>query len=153
MNREEAKEILREAYTLYYQEMYREAIPLLEQGLEAGFVYAFVTLGDCYFHGLGVEADTTKAINYWLNGVDCGVSDAMVRMADVYNRCGEGQKALDMLQKAVSLDNAEALYNLGGNYFFGNSLVPQNYSKATGHKQAASDRDALQLGGSILDVR
>ena len=148
-------------------------------------------------NGIGIEADSTKAIQYYLSAVELGYPDAMMRMGDVYIRCGDPQKAIEMYNGAaekgvvealfyagyiyysgigadkrdyataasyfekfvdIAKDDANALHLLGRCYVF---MEPSNLAKAEalfekaaslGNENAIKDRDALQLGGSIIDL-
>ena len=196
MTRDEAIEIITKGYELYHSGEYEKAFPLLVCGADAGFIPAYVWVGDCYMNGIGIEADSTKAIQYYLSAVELGYPDAMMRMGDVYIRCGDPQKAIEMYNGAaekgvvdalfyagyiyysgigtderdyataanyfekfvdIAKDDANALHLLGRCYVF---MKPCDLAKAEalfekaaslGNENAIKDRDALQLGGSIID--
>ena len=196
MTRDEAKEIIKKGCELYHSGEYEKAFPLLVRGADAGFIPAYVWVGDCYWNGVGIEADSTKAIQYYLSAVEMGNTDAMMRMGEVYIRCGDPQKAIDIYVNAadngvtdalfcigyiyysgigsgerdyataasyfekyvgIAEDDANALHLLGRCYVF---MKPCDLTKAEklfekaallGNENAAKDRDALQLGGSIID--
>ena len=44
----------------------------LLQLAENGDTYAQLKIGDCYYHGLGVEKDYKKAIDYFQKSVNVG---------------------------------------------------------------------------------
>lgn len=192
MDREEAKKIIIKGYELYYAGEYETALPLLIQGAEAGFIPVYVLIGDCYWNGNGVEADTTTAIQYYLSAAKMGNLDGLMRMGDVYFRCNEIEEAKKCYVEAVKKGNTDAYYNLAMILYY----IDRNYSKVAeylelylaknnddaealyllgrcyvfmdnndltkaeelfiksaslGNQKAAKDRDALQLGGSIMD--
>ena len=150
MDREEAKEILRQEYTLYSSGEYEKAFPLFVQGAEAGFIPAYVMIGDCYWNGDGVEKDTTKAIQYYLASAEMENIDGMMRMGDVYLRCNELQKAIDIYTKAAEKGAADAFFNLGNLYYSGTDSMQRDLNVAAKYFEqyvdtVKDDADAFYL--------
>ena len=152
MEREEAKRILSLAWKYYSKGDYEKAFPLLNQGAEAGFIPAYTLIGDCYWNGQGVEADSTKAIQYYLYAVELGDTDALMRMADVYLRAGQPQKALESYEKAVEKGVTDALFNLGNIYYSGTESIERSFERAADYfsryiDAVPDDAEAIHLLG------
>ena len=130
MDREEIKKKLMQAYELYSAEDYNKAFPLFVQGAEAGFLPAYVIVGDCYWNGNGVEADRKKAILYYLTAADAGYGEALMRMGDFYLRCNNPQKAIDTFVEATEKGEIDAYFNLGSIYYYGAEGIERNLSVA-----------------------
>ena len=152
LEREEAKEAIQQAVEYHSKGEYEKAFTLMEQALEAGFIPAYTLIGDCYWNGEGVKADTKKAIQYYLGGAELGNATALMRMGDIYLQCDETQKALDSYTKAAEKGVTDALFNLGNIYYSGIGGLKRDYSKAAEYFEkyldiVPDDKEAIYLLG------
>ena len=152
LGREEAKKAIQQAVECHSKGEYEKAFTLMEQALEAGFIPAYTLIGDCYWKGQGVKADTKKAIQYYLSGAELGDKIALIRMGDIYLRCDETQKALDSYTKAAEKGVTDALFNLGNIYYSGIGGFKRDYSRAAEYFEkyidlVPDDKEAVHLLG------
>lgn len=73
---------------LYHRGEYSEAVRLLQQAASANNINAIGRLGNCFYHGLGVEMDFDKARMCWEKAALLNDINATIRIADLY-RTGE----------------------------------------------------------------
>ena len=152
MDHEEAKKIVLSGWTFYSEGNYEKAFPLLTQGAEAGFIPAYTLVGDCYWNGQGVEADSTKAIQYYLYAANLGDADALMRMGDVYLCADQPEKALESYEKAAEKGVTDALFNLGNIYYRGTASIERSFERAADYLSqyidaVPDDAEAIHLLG------
>ena len=112
-------------YALAFEEFLPEA--------DAGDYRSQYYIGYLYIHGLGVQKDEKKGIQYLQQAVDQDHDMAQALMGYLY---AEGisvrkdkKKALELYQLAADKNNISANLNLGIMYYKGDS-VPRDYDKA-----------------------
>lgn len=109
---------------------------------DLGHVDAMYSLGYCFKHGIGVQADDSIAVNWYKIASRNGCSFAQNDLALMYEK-GRGieqdySKALYYYQKAAKQNYDIAQYNLGRVYEQG-ILVNQNYREAARWYQLAAN--------------
>jgi TPR repeat protein len=83
-----------------------------------------LTLGMMYRDGANVDKDLNQAIEWFKSSAENGKVEAMVELAKLYAKTSNekndgGKKAVRLLEKAAKLGDAEAFYQLGLIYEFG----------------------------------
>ena len=93
---------------------------------ENGDGKALMQMAIAYEHGRGVEADTTKAMDYYLRAGEAGSSDGYAYLGDFYRNGtsslkADSAKAFEYYQMAAAIedDNAAGLYYVGDCYLLG----------------------------------
>jgi TPR repeat protein len=92
--------------------------------LEVNDPYAFFDIGTRYFQGLGVVQDKSKALEYYLRGVELGSADCLAIVGFMYDE-GDGvvkdkKKAIHYYELAAIQGHSTSRYSLGFNeYNFG----------------------------------
>ncbi len=121
-----------------------KALYWLEKAAEKEYPTAFVELGDLYFVGEYVEKDLEKSFHYYNKGAELGDINSKYLLSTFYEKGLvvekdlEKAKALDQeaydfyYEKAVTEDNREAQFKLGGIYFSGLPLIgiDKDYAQA-----------------------
>ncbi|KAJ3229231.1 hypothetical protein HDU78_009168 [Chytriomyces hyalinus] len=111
-----------------------EALRWAQSAIDQGFVDAYSTVGTIHFEGYGVPVNHAKGIEHYFLGMDAGSIDCISQVGALY-RDGTGvekdiKKAVDLLEKAVSLGNGIGCYYLGDLYQAGDDGIPKDPSKA-----------------------
>ena len=118
---------------------YETAVPLLKQYAEERIPEGCTLLGHCYFNGLGVIEDKTKAIGYYLTAAKQNDPEALVSLGNIYIDCDLDQEALYSFKKAAEIGSADAVFNLALIYYQGLKTVPHDYAKAAFYLQFLTD--------------
>ena len=114
-----------------------------EDGAEQVYIAsAMNNLGYMYEHGVGVEQDGAKAVEWYTKAADLGHATAMNDLGYMY-MYGEGveqdgAKAVEWYIKAADLGNTTAMNRLGYMYYNGEG-VEQDYAKAIEWSTKAAD--------------
>ena len=91
---------------------------------------ALIELGDMHRDGIGVNENLDKAVEYYNEAAELGSSDALVRLADIFNHGKEHEEeAFKLYKQAAELGNSYGFHGLGRMYYFG-WYVEKNYSEA-----------------------
>ena len=101
-------------------------------------------LGLCFLHGVGVQHDSVKALEYVCDAASHQNPYILVFLADQYYYGANDveknyEKSIEYLKAAAEQDYAEAQYKLGDCYWFGHG-VPINYKKAISLYEAAASQ-------------
>ena len=132
------------------------AIQYYLSAAKMGNVDGLMRMGDVYFRCNEIE----EARKCFVEAVKKGNTDAYFNLAMIFYYIDRDySKAAEYLELylAENNDDAKALHLLGRCYVFmdNNDLTKAEElfieSAALGNQKAAKDRDALQLGGSIID--
>lgn len=99
----------------------------------SGDVEAQFNLGYCYYMGLGIDQDYSKAVEWFTKAAEQGYAEAQLFLGECYEE-GKGvkqndNKAVEYYQMAAMQDNAQAINNLGVCYLNGTG-VKQNDEEA-----------------------
>lgn len=126
----------------YRKTRYRE-IALIIDAAEAGSAVAQYTLGEVYTEGNGVPQNASKALNWYRKAAEQGAPDAQKKIGYLYEFGSPVsgvqedkaeaaiwfRKALEGYLDRARLGDANAQYELGAAYYYGNG-VPKDYVKA-----------------------
>lgn len=122
---------------LYQNKEYTEAVKQLKKAANQGHAEAQNSLGDCYFHGDGVERDSVLALKWYKRAAEQGLAVAQYNIGVCYKTSRgvaqnyeEGIKWFEKAAEQGHLDSQRTLSNL---YLYGKFCgrsVPQNYEKA-----------------------
>lgn len=107
-----------------------------------GHIPAAKMLGDIYFHGVGVPADSAKAASYYKKGATFDHPASQVALADILREGAVGVKAdpgeaLAWYNAAARHDYPPALFALGQAYEFGQGVAADS-AKAIGFYKTAA---------------
>ena len=96
-----------------------------------------------YEHGQGTSVDLIKAKKLYLDAGKLGLSDAYVRLADMFMKqkrpsALDYSQAIDYYVKAAELNNGKACENLGKIYRHGKGVLV-DFAKAHKYFQQAAD--------------
>ena len=113
-----------------------------QRAADAGDAAAMFRLGDCYFHGQGVEADSAQAMEWYQKAADAGNAEGMTRLGDCYFH-GQGvevdyEQAVEWYQTAADAGDAAAMSRLGDCYFQGRGIA-MNFVRAAEWYQRAAE--------------
>ncbi len=106
----------------YYEEgKYKESVKWFEKANETNYVASQVKLGEIYYNGYGVNADTYKAFEYFLKAGNGGNKTAQSWIGYMYHY-GYGtrkniESARDWYQKAADQNDAYSMHNIGLTYY------------------------------------
>ena len=148
--------------------LYSIGIPgILEKDLTKSFEYfsksakrnspeAMSALGVFYLNGLGIQADTNKALSWWEKASNLGNAEATNNLANLYQNGGGAievdlLRAISLYQKAADQKDTWALplTNLGLMYKYGHEGIPSDGQRAKAAFTQAYKRDGW-LGGLLL---
>lgn len=129
---------------LYKEKNYPKLIDLLEFNVYLGNTFAMNFLGDLFMKGEGIEKDILKATELYIESAQQNDSDGSFKygLLIVNNPKINEEKiilgGITLIEKAISLNNAEAMFTLACWYAKGN-IVEKNISKAAElYKKAAN---------------
>lgn len=140
---EDAKYMLAKIYLSEYDYAHiPQAIKWLK---EAKNPHASYLLGMEYKKGLRVERDIEKAIHYLSQSAEHENSYAMVELSKIYrqeSKVYDVEKAMEFLEKAVSLGNESAQITMGNELLKG-EIIEKNIEKAVGYLTQAADKNNM----------
>lgn len=97
---------------------------------EKGDILAQRTLADCYYDGIDVKQDYTKAYEWYSRIVEQQRDSEVLRRIGVYfYQNNEYKKAIDLWRESAKKGNSKAYRNLGNCYYNGEGVL-QNYKEA-----------------------
>ncbi|WP_300179254.1 tetratricopeptide repeat protein [uncultured Aliivibrio sp.] len=111
------------------QDNYKEAITWLTSAANNGSIEAQNKIGVIYTKGIGTEANSSLAIQYFTKAAENESSMAYYNLGKVYESQDKFPIAIDWYNKAIDMDNSNAMNNLADLYLQGNGLV-QNIHQA-----------------------
>ena len=135
-------------------EMYTKAWAYLEDGkdeeaaywfrksAELKYVLAQTKLSTLYIFGLGVNADSDKALFWAKKAASQGFAEGQVALGMVYLSLKEYQKSLFWIQKAVDQGSHKGMFRLGMAYSRGLG-VKQDYDKAFYWIKKSAEKDEV----------
>lgn len=105
----------------------------LNKAVDADYTLSYRVLGDIYFNGWGVDADTEKGIELLTKAAEQDHEDTQLRLVGIYHE-GENvekdyEKARFWFEKYLAHDSAEANYRMGRCLFEGD-MYDQDYTQA-----------------------
>ncbi len=110
---------------------------------EQGDATAQRGLADCYYDGIGMAQDLTKAAEWYGKIVGQGDAEVLRRIGFCHYQKGAFGKALELWREAAAQGNVVAYRNMGNCYNFGCGVEP-NYEKAVElYTIAAEQGDAV----------
>ena len=114
---------------------YQQAFPLYKQSAETGDSGTMVTVGMCYYKGLGTAKNYEEAVKWFQKAADLGEPVAMGRLGYMYT-FAEGVKQDDSLaaswdRKAADAGDSVGMLGLGFMYQNGRGGLPKNTAQAT----------------------
>jgi len=140
-----------------------KVLALLEQA-QANNNIAKYLLGYCYFKGIFVKQDYTKAFSLIKAAADAEYDEAQLILADFYiNGWGTPKnynRAVQFLRSAAAQGNAEAMLKLGDILSYGKiytrdikaAHIQYNIASVMGVEEAAEKRDELEKNIKIEDL-
>jgi len=92
-----------------------------------------IVMGMCYYYGLGIEQDISKAVHWYTLGAEAGNTECMCELAKLY-RFGflvprDTKKAISYMERAIKAGNTPALLMLGWTYLIGQG-VEKDFTRA-----------------------
>lgn len=92
-----------------------------------------IVMGMCYYYGLGIEQDISKAVHWYTLGAEAGNAECMRELAKLY-RFGflvpkDTKKAIGYMEQAIKVGNTPALLMLGWAYLTGQG-VEKDFTRA-----------------------
>ncbi len=123
------------------QKLYEKWIGIYTASAEAGNADSALLLGQFYQTGLFLDADYTKALEYYQLAAENGNPQGDYYLGVLY--CNEDmgtdyEKAFDYFKKAADAGDADAMEMIAGLYATG-TVVDQDYLKALEYHQKAAD--------------
>jgi hypothetical protein len=118
------------------------------EAAKRNFPPGLLELGLCYEDGLGVNIDEDKAILYYTQALDLGLSSAGCQLALLFERKDEGDSAVQFATRAADLGDANAA-NFLGNWFEAGELVERNERKAAEWYERASKLGSFFATGRL----
>ena len=106
-----------------------KALKLWHRAAELGHVEAYYNIGGAYYHGNGVERDTTKAKHYWELGAIRGCTHARHNLGIFEGSSGNLDKALKHLMIAVGSGKSHSLDTIRKMFMNGNA-AKEDYTNA-----------------------
>lgn len=122
-------------YYVYTKHDTENGLKWLNKSASENFVLSIRTLGEIYLHGLGVEVDTVKGMEYLLKAAE-EHDDTQLRLSSLYHAGVSVEKDLDKarywFEKYLEHDSAQAHY-LMGHFLFDGDMYDVDYPKALEH--------------------
>jgi len=129
---------------------YASAATWYKKAAELGFSQGQHNLAELYIHGLGVEKDSTIALDLFKMAAEKGLTRAQNRIGVIFDEQKNYEEAIKWFEKAANEGYDWAQYNLGNYYLYGISVRKDKlkacewFSKAAlqGLKEAQDELDA-----------
>ena len=115
---------------------------------DKGNADAMIQLGECYFHGRGVNEDEKEAIRLFRKLADKGNTEAMLRLAECYYGETEVVERIKWIRKAAKKGNTEAMLQLAICYLNGGVVKKDEKEAVKWIRKAAEKGNANAM--SIL---
>ena len=140
---EERKKLEKLADEKYKSKEYFQALELYQKAAETGSAYSYVSLGEMYQSGIGVEKNLKTAYEFYEKAAKLKDGQAYSYLGDFYRRGlyvnEDGIKALECYKKAIELKFYGAYTNIGILYWFGCSGIEQNGTHAIDYLSKAAE--------------
>jgi len=122
-----------------------QAVIELKKYAEKGNSMAMNAIGMAYMHGVGVDIDSTAAVNYLIKAGETGNAESYHNLGMMYKDAHAGvkqnfNKACEYFQKGIQASSVICRYDLGFMSYKGLGCE-QNYKKAADLFHQASDYD------------
>ena len=132
-----------------------KAFECMQAAVEAGYLPAYVTLGNFYFNGIGVAKDLNKAYEYYKKGAELGDASAQFQLGDMYYNGDvvkqDFQQSAYWCEKAAEQGLAPAQHAIGDMYLNGRGVAKDSQKALEWIRKAADQGLAdAQLGMGIL---
>ncbi|CED71705.1 putative multiprotein complex assembly protein [Aliivibrio wodanis] len=127
------------------QNNYKEAITWLTSAANNGSIEAQNKIGVIYAKGIGTESSTSLAIQYFTKAAKNESSMAYYNLGKVYESQEKFPIAIDWYNKAIAMDNSNAMNNLADLYLQGNGLVQNIHQAELLYIQAAELGNATAM--------
>jgi TPR repeat protein len=118
---------------------------------ESGDSTAQRNLGSCYYYGLGVGKDLTKAIELWGKAASQGDIKAQTNLGSLYLKEQKYDKAYVWFKKASDSGDVHAMNNLGSLYNAGLGVQKNETEGFRLHQKAAGQKDPCALYNLAVD--
>lgn len=127
------------------QHNYKEAITWLTSAANNGSIEAQNKIGVIYAKGIGTESSASLAIQYFTKAAKNESSMAYYNLGKVYESQEKFPIAIDWYNKAIAMDNSNAMNNLADLYLQGNGLVQNIHQAELLYIQAAELGNATAM--------
>ena len=129
---------------------YEEAVGYFRQAAESGLADALANLGNCYFHGYGVEKSYEQAVACFKPAADQGNLTAQFNLGICYYYGGgidkDYDKAFKYFKLAAEQGDSDAMYRLGVCYYFGHGTAKDHDTAFNYYRMAATGGDPAAQG-------
>ncbi|MFK5974935.1 MAG: tetratricopeptide repeat protein [Sulfurovum sp.] len=130
MSLEEQNDLdLEKANNLFDMQNYQASFELFMKLANRNDINAQNMLGYIYWEGFGRNQNESKAIYWWNKASRDGSRYAQFQLADIYIRDNRVKKGLNLLKISAKNEYAEAIYSLGGLYYYG-TYVKKDFNRA-----------------------
>jgi TPR repeat protein len=123
----------------------------LQKKAESGDSIAQRQLGTCYFYGLGIKKDLSKAIELWGKAAYQSDLQAQCNLGSLYLKEQKYDKAYLWFKKAADGGDAYAMDKLGTLYNYGLGVEKNEKEGFRLHKKAAEQKDPCALFNLAVD--
>ncbi|MDD6394886.1 MAG: tetratricopeptide repeat protein [Acutalibacteraceae bacterium] len=129
-------------------ENYEDAVGYFRQAAEAGLADALANLGNCYFHGCGVEKSYEQAVACFKPAAAQGNVMAQFNLGICYYYGGgterDYDKAFQYFKLAAEQGDSDAMYRLGVCYYFGHGTAKDHDTAFKYYQMAATGGDSAE---------
>lgn len=129
-------------------EDYEEAVGYFRQAAEAGLADALANLGNCYFHGCGVEKSYEQAVACFKPAAAQGNVTAQFNLGICCYYGGgterDYDKAFQYFKLAAEQGDRDAMYRLGVCYYFGHGTAKDHDTAFKYYRMAASGGNSAE---------
>ncbi|GEK15148.1 tetratricopeptide repeat protein [Aliivibrio fischeri] len=127
------------------QSNYKEAITWLTSAANNGSIEAQNKIGTIYAKGIGTEANTQLATQYFLKAAANQSSMAYYNLGKIYESEEKYSTSIDWYNKAIEENNSNAMNNLADLYLHGKGLVQNTHQAELLYIQAAELGNATAM--------
>lgn len=150
-------ETFEKALSLFDEEKYTEALPILEEGIKNNDPWCMNMAGVIYNNGMGgVKKDVKRGLELMQKAADMNIPVALRNLGAIHLNGDYGipknqEKGLKMLNQAIELNNSFAARYLGYCYETGNN-VPQDYKIALDYYKKAKSLGDKEVENKIYNL-
>lgn len=127
------------------QDNYKEAITWLTSAANNGSIEAQNKIGVIYAKGIGTDVNTTLAIQYFTKAAVNESSIAYYNLGKIYDHQNQYPIAIDWYNKAIELNNSNAMNNLADLYLQGKGLVQNTHQAERLYIKAAEFNNSTAM--------
>lgn len=159
-NEASALNVLAECYTEGYcvEQDLAKAAELYQRNIDHhGNFNAIISLGEMYEEGNGVVLNSKKAYDLYMLAAENGNAKGMIHVASCYlegiHVAANADSAIVWLQRAAGMGSADAAYNLGYLYEYGEYGVARNYKLSAQWYDAAAQLGHTMAADALKRVK